>query len=63
MDIETYVRLLNEWVALFHTKSAENDTHPCRHGHVGCSTYKGGRCFDETLVQIDAALDKWEAQS
>jgi len=60
MDWETYIRVLNEWVSLHHKKSMENDTYPCLHGHVGCSTHNNGRCLDETLIQIDAALGKLE---
>lgn len=60
MNAETYVKVLNEWVELFFKKSQENDTYECLYGHVGCSTHKNGRCFDETLIQIDKALDKLE---
>lgn len=60
MDAMKEVQFLNQWVELFNRKSGENDTHTCRHGHVNCSTYDGGRCFDETLIQIDEAMNKLE---
>ena len=60
MGTETYVRVLNEWVELHRRKSQENDTYECLHGHVNCSTHKNGRCLDETLIQIDRALEKLE---
>lgn len=60
MDTALYVKVLNEWVDLYHRKSRENDTYECLHGHVNCSTHKNGRCFDETLIQIDKALNRVE---
>ena len=60
MDTALYVRVLNEWVDLYHKKSRDNDTYECLHGHVNCSTHQNGRCLDETLIQIDRALNKVE---
>jgi hypothetical protein len=61
MDTPLYVKVLNEWVDLYHKKSRDNDTYECLHGHVNCSTHQNGRCLDETLIQIDRALNKVEA--
>ena len=56
MTNKEWADVLEVWVENFRQNNQE--TYPCRHGHLNCSTYPGGRCLDETLHQIDALRAK-----
>jgi hypothetical protein len=50
---------LISWVQAYYAHSASlgeygREMHECKHGHVDCAMVPRGRCFNETLAELES---------
>jgi len=40
------------WVLKYYDRT-NDEIHPCEHGHIDCAMVPNGRCFNETLAELE----------